>query len=766
MNQTLSSPIQGSRAVILLGIVALLCWLAVAQLSPPAPLPADAPPMAFSAERAMTHVETIAQSPRLMGTAAAAEARETIVQALTAVGIQPEIQSATVIYEQPFPPHLTATVHNVVGRLEGQDSSQAILLVAHYDTRPFSPGASDNGVAVAALLETARALAAGERLQNDVVFLFTDGEEYRGLGAKAFVEEHPGMADVGLVLNFDARGNHGPSTLFETSSGNGALIRAFAREAERPIGNSLAFEVYQLLPNETDFDWFAGLAQGLNFAFYEGLVHYDSPLDRVSDVNEGSLQHHGDYALALARYFGDVDLNEETAVSDAVYFNLLGTFLVRYGEGWALPLSLLAVLFFLVVVGAAVRQQRLRLSRALLGAGMVLLTAVLAFVLVTLLWGLIGSQHNELPFFRAVYTGPFYMMGFLFLTVALTALFQARLRRRISLPERMAGGLLWWLILLVATSVALPGGSYLFLWPFLFGLVTLWLLIWRIPDTISIAQALTLTAVALPAIFIVVPTIYQINIALGIDLSGGTAVLITLFLVLLLPHLEIGVKLRPFGWVMAGTAVLLLVIGLATNRTTPDQPHLNQLMISLDAETGQAVWASFDAAPDEWTAQVLTQNPARESLNLPFIEFGAQFMQAPAPALDLPAPQIDVLADEATTTGRTLRLQLSSPRQAPLLIVSLENELPILVATINGEPIELRYTDEDQGPLIFFYLAPPPEGIELMLETAPTQDVNIRMTDVSFDLTNEYIEERPSHIAPAPYLIQDAILVNTQVSLP
>ena len=54
--------------------------------------------------------------------------------------------------------------------------------MAHYDSVPFGPGAADDGAGVVTLLETARALKAGPPLKNDVIFLFTDGEEAGGGG--------------------------------------------------------------------------------------------------------------------------------------------------------------------------------------------------------------------------------------------------------------------------------------------------------------------------------------------------------------------------------------------------------------------------------------------------------------------------------------------------------------------------------------------------------------------------------------------------------
>jgi hypothetical protein len=82
-------------------------------------------------------------------------------------------------------------VTNVVARLswaeagKGEiphDQSQpmnlpSILINAHYDSVPGSPGASDDGVGVAVMLELARVLASGPPLQHPVVFLFNGAEE-------------------------------------------------------------------------------------------------------------------------------------------------------------------------------------------------------------------------------------------------------------------------------------------------------------------------------------------------------------------------------------------------------------------------------------------------------------------------------------------------------------------------------------------------------------------------------------------------------------
>src|SRR5262245_51527492 len=75
----------------------LICLAAVAlyRLGPPKALTADAPPEEFSAARALKKLEGISQSPHPMGTLEHARVRERISQELTALGLAPEVQTAT-----------------------------------------------------------------------------------------------------------------------------------------------------------------------------------------------------------------------------------------------------------------------------------------------------------------------------------------------------------------------------------------------------------------------------------------------------------------------------------------------------------------------------------------------------------------------------------------------------------------------------------------------------------------------------------------------
>lgn len=310
-------------------LLAGLAALAIGTIAPPALVSDSAAPELFSAARARVQLERIAARPHPVGSQAHAAVRAHIVRRLQQLGIDARVAQATSCTSQVFWTHC-AKVQNVIGTIPGRSSASAILLAAHYDSVPESPGAADAGAGVVALLETARALRAGAALEHSVLLLFTDAEEDGMLGAAAFVDSDPSFANVRVMLNFEARGSHGPSALFETSPDNGALIEAFASAAPYPVGNSFVAALARILPNDTDATIFrARRTPLLNFAFADGLQHYHHASDSVHAIDYRSVQHHGEYALALTRQLASQSLAKLSA-PDLVFFDVLGRFVVRY----------------------------------------------------------------------------------------------------------------------------------------------------------------------------------------------------------------------------------------------------------------------------------------------------------------------------------------------------------------------------------------------------------------------------------------------------
>lgn len=728
------------RAILVALFLVLAASFSIREHNPPATVPAAASPDLFSARRAVGHLAVIAEKPHPMGSIEHAAVRDYLVSQLSGAGLEPQIQQATIATKKG-PPLEVAVVENVLARFKGTTVGKAVLLVAHYDSALNSFGASDDGSAVASLLETLRALKAGPPLKNDVVFLFTDGEENGLLGARAFAGEHAWAKDVGVVLNFEARGNSGPVIMFETTDNNGWLIKHFAQGSPFPDANSLSYEIYKLLPNDTDLSVFrkAGMP-GLNFANIDGISRYHTPLDNLQGVDENSLQHRGSYALALARHFGNLDLSQ-TRERNAIYFDLFGNLLVHYSSVWVIPLTMFVSALFVTLLIVGLRKKKLTVRGITWGFLSLFVSIVVASLAGWLLWKAIW-MIREGPSAEATQSR-LLLLSFVSLAIATTSAVHALVRNRAGVESLAAGALLWWLILMVITSIYLPGGTFVFHWPLFFSLVGLgWMiLVPRSKRTISLLNPLILSLCAIPGIILLVPLIYQIFLGMTLKWTLFVIAMFGLLFGLLLPQLRL--IATPFKWVFpgafAGAAMVLLVAGVLTNSVNAERPS-NRIYYALNADTGKAVWASDLTRGDDRTSQFFMGHEEKGTLgDFAYAKTSRQYTLSSAPVAQLPVPEMSVLEDKSVNGVRTLRMRLSSPRRAGVLSVYVDSEAQILRALINDKPIDDERNPSPASPESksqwgLHIDGFPQQGVELQLQIRTSEPLKIRLVDQSYGL--------------------------------
>ena len=745
----------------------LLAALSIYKERPPNSVPASAIATDFSSGRALRHVETISRNAHPIGSVEHARVSEYILGEVAALGVTPEFQETTVVRENTFP-YRAAKIRNILARLKGTEQGKAVLLASHYDSVATGPGASDNAVAVAALLETLRALKASAPLKHDVIFLFTDGEEDGLLGAKAFVDEHPWATEVGIALNFDARGTTGPSYLFQTSDQNGWLIKEFADAAPHPIANSLANEIYRLLPNDTDMTVFnrAGL-DGLNFAYIDGSTKYHTMRDSYANVDERSLQHHGSYALALARRFGNLDLPAPKQ-ANAVYFNAFGALFVHYPGTWVLPLTVIILILFIAVICYGLKKRQLKISGLALGVLAFALSLLMVYGVVRFTWWLIyrfGDAQEWLLPANTAYNANSYLLSFVALSVAVTAVIYLLFSRRVDAVHLAVGALWWWLVLLIVTAFYLPGGSYLLTWPLLFGLAGVAVAL-AFPQLGRVKILAIATLCALPGLFLLAPFIHSLGVALALSSPAMMQVPVVLLLGLLIPQLYALVKSS--GWLlpsaMAMLGIALIIYAHQTFKFDQEHPRENNIFYALNADTGKAIWASTDQRTDNWTSGFFSNASEQGSIEEYLPNRYDGFLKNAAPAIGAPGPEVVLLDDQTTDDVRVIRLRIASPRQAPIVSIFADVTTPDLKATVDGKSIgdSAKPTPVDANHRWgFFYSAVPPGGIELVLRMKTPQPLKLTVTDRSYGLPQipQMSTTYPVDAMPAPAALSDTTCV-------
>jgi hypothetical protein len=770
--------LSAAAAILVLATVGAVTLL---DIRPPAPRDAGAPADAFSAERAFTHVSAVGARTHVAGSAANDQVRDHVTATLRGLGLDTSVQDTV----GPEAGQLSggeggstfARVRNVVALLPGTAPTGRLFLVAHYDSVQTGPGGNDDGAGVGTILEVARALAAGPRPRNDIVFLLTDAEEACLCGAAAFAGSHPLAAGGGVVLNLEARGSTGPVIMFETSERNAALVGVYGRAAPHPVATSFAVEVYRLLPNDTDFTAFLDKGfTGLNSAYIDGGAVYHTPLDTPAAMNRASLQHHGDNALGLAREFGATDMSTLDAGGDATYFPVPGA-LIRY-PGWLTwPLAALALAAVAALAWLARRRGLTTWPRVAGGFGLALIPVAAGPVAAQLLWAAITAVR---PGYAAVldpYRPLWFRLAVIALAAAVLMIWYAFLRRRLGPGSLAIGGLGWLAVIGAALAAVTPGGAYLATLPCLAG-------------ALAGLAALAFPRFAVPiltlgstvAVLILVPTVALLFPALGMATGGAAALFAILLGLAALPILDLlwpeaggqlgmhaaRARRRAMYPPLAATLAALVLAGTGLRADPFDTAHPipTHLMYALDAGTGQARWLSEESTVQDWTSHYVS---ARATVDGDFPALGTDPLRTgPAPAATLPAPALEVVSSTTAGTERTLRLRLRPQR--PVRMVALHVDAAtatVISARIAGQPAPVGREGERWSFGLVFH-APPPEGIELDLVLRPSaaSPVRFRVMDGSDGLTAlpGYIP-RPPGVGVAGSHTSDLVAVAQTLSL-
>ena len=742
----------------------VLCALIVRRADePPAPVPASAPATEFSAERAFAHVREIAQRPHPAGSADNARVRDYVVRQLHALGLEPQIQEATGIGTRyPVAGHIRNILARIPGRTPG---GQAVVLMAHYDGVAGGPAAGDDAAGTAAVLETVRALRAGQPLAHDVMIVITDGEEAGLLGAAAFVREHPWAKDVGVTLNFEARGTSGRSYMFETGAGNLDVARMLRRAGD-VSATSLSVTVYRSLPNDTDLSEMAVLDKpALNFAFADGVERYHTAHDDVFYLDQGSLQHHGSQMLTLARAFGDGPL-PRPVTGDAVFFDMPFVGLIVYPETWVLPIAIIGLLLAVAAVVQLARDETRWIRDVTLGAAGTIVSTCVAAGAALGAGSLIVRTHDSMgwggaPAFRGVYTA---VLALLALTIALAL--WALVRRWATLAGAHVGALVVWAILTLVVSLKLPGVSFMFAWPLIAGLLATRRIsstargtASREASTWTVGGDVLLWIATAVAAAIIVSTVYAVSsILLGAVGAGAIAAgaLVSLLAWLLAPQME---SLGGRRWSAAGvalvTALFLTAIGMATVRSSPAHPTPSIIAYVLDPDSAGA-WLTVRgpssrtmaagrpaATPPAWLGRLTGMGPSAVYLS--------------ASVVPTPPPTASVLSDSTSGSERHLVINVVAPATAE----NIEMRAPgtsVLRASIDGQPIDTtRYRRGIVSGWLLAYSAPPPVGIKLGLTVPAGRPVSLDL----LTRTPGVPSFETLHVPPLPPRLPDVVTVQT-----
>lgn len=724
----------------------------------------------FSTKRALEQVKNISQKPHFVGSENHEVVAHYLVKELQNLGLETSVQEGFA-----FSDWGTLTkCKNILARIKGSNSDKALLLLSHYDSAPHSSsqGASDAGSGVATILECVRAFVYNKTAhKNDIIILFSDAEELGLNGAALFVTEHKWAKEIGLALNFEARGSSGPSyMLMETNTGNAGLVKEFAEANPKfPVSNSLMYSIYKMLPNDTDLTVFRknGNIQGYNFAFIDGHYNYHTAQDDINHLDKNTLAHQGEYLMPLLHYFSNANLNSTQSPEDAVYFTIPYSF-ISYPFDWVLPMVIIAFVLLLFLIFIGIGKRILSFPEIIKGfipfLGSLLVSGLITFFGWKLLLKVYPQYNDLLNGFT--YNGHDYIGALTLLSLAICFAFYQRFSAKKVTMNHFIAPLFIWILINGLISIFLKGAGFLII-PAFAGL----LMLASFVLTQKSKWILNLV-LSIPTLLIISPFIQMFPIGLGLKVLFGSAILTVFTFGLLLPVFGSFVRKG-----MSSIILLVLAIGFFAKAHylsgyESGKAKSNSLVYLLDADNNRATWATYDTNLDEWTKTYLGTNPkdatSFNSLSLPSkYNSGFTFM-ADAPMKELAKPKVEFLKDHIVGANRYLKIRITPNRKVNRYDVFANEDLDIHNFKANGLSLlgqkGSKYERKGKKLLSYYVVDQLPLEIEFNVDASSVLDLDVM--ESSFDLMSNplfQMQKRANWMMPTPFVLNDAVIIKEKI---
>jgi len=730
----------------------------------------------FSTERALISLKEITKAPHYIGTKEHARVRNYLIGQLEELGLETQVQEGFVINQKW---KSLDKPKNIIAQIKGSENGKSLLLLSHYDSALTpSYGASDAGSGVVTILETLRAYkASGKKPKNDIVVLFTDAEEVGLDGARLFVNNHPWAKNVGIALNFEARGSGGPSNMIvETNGGNKNLIKAFMEaDVKFPVASSLMYSIYKMLPNDTDSTVLREGADidGFFFAFIDDHYDYHTANDTYDNLDVNTLQHQGEYLLPLVHYFGDSDLNQLKSLDDYVYINLPFFKIVSYPFTWVFPMLLVAIIIFIVLIIYGLRKRVLNLNEVVKGFIPFTLAMIFCGILGFYGWKLIlliYPQYQEIQH-GFTYNGHTYISFFVLLSLGVLFGIYYKFSKKINVANLLIAPLIFWLLINIGVAIYLKGAAF-FIIPVFLGLLSLWILIRK-----DRPNLILLTIIGSIAIFIFAPLVQFFPVGLGLKMLVGSCLFTALLFGILLPVIGFYKLKKVLAMLFIIVASLFFIKAHLSSNFSPNRQKPNSLVYYHDADNNKNYWATYDQELDDWTKEYLGDSPEPASSYISYASGskyakGYQFANI-APNKNIPIFKTVLHKDTVINQYKEVSFTIFPQRAVNQISLYTADQANFKSLSFNGEifPLNNNLTNAAQKikskELVRYYVSDK-DSLVVSYEVSKNQKVSFTVLEYSYDLLNHpqfTINKRADYMMPKPFIVTDAIIVKKELNM-
>jgi hypothetical protein len=723
----------------------------------------------YSTERALKHIKEISQQPHYVGSPNHAVVLNYLEQSLQKMGLVTQIQDTIILSKWAN----LVPCKNLITRIKGSENGKALLLLTHYDSAPHSKsyGASDDANGLGVILEGIRTFLHNKtKHKNDIIIVFSDAEEQGLNGAFAFAKFHPWIKDIGVVINFEARGTKGASMMLaESNTGNANLIKAFDEaKVQFPVSNSLMYSIYKMLPNDTDMTAFRETADvpGYTFAYIDDHFDYHSIQDNYKNVTPNSVEHQGKYLMPILNHFSNINLNEMNAKEDYVYFNLPQQF-IKYPFSYNLSLWIGALFLFGIILFFGFGLNVLDIKEIVKSFIPALLSIVVSGLVSFGIWQLILKMY---PVYKDMlhgftYNGKDYMFAFLFLTFFICFLIYSFFAKEKNINEVIVAPIFLWITFTCIITFKLPGAGF-FIIPVYIAMIS-----WVLYMFFKVKNVIIHLLIVTPILLIMSPFVELFPIGLGLKMLAGSSVFIVLIFILMLT-----IFLQMKNRMVISVLFLTLSFGFFVkahnnNYFEKERAKPNSLLYVYNADAKVNFWATYDQVLDNWTKPFFKNDSVSKEISNLFIgsKYNSSFTNTQKAPLDtLATPSFTFLKDTLINDYQYFEIEINPNRKVNRIQLFADETINFYNFKANGhrKVNEKNSILERKNNSIINYYPVDDRKLIISFQLKKGVPLDIDVITASFDLLENpkyKIPKRTDDLMPKPFVLTDAIVVKKKL---
>lgn len=283
-----------------------------------------------------------------------------------------------------------------------------------------------------------------------------------------------------------------------------------------------------------------------------------------------------------------------------------------------------------------------------------------------------------------------------------------------------------------------------------------------------------------PSIFILLPFIWSLPVALGLKMLFVTAILAVLLFVLFLPVFTYFKKLKLFAVLCFLIFNILVFIAHFYSDFTPERPKPNSLVYLKDLDENTASWYSYDKMEDSWTARYFGEDPIEMPNTEPDFssKYGTGFtFRADAPDITIPGPTVILeKKDRDSLHNQSYSLKIAPNRQINRMELYETRDVDFKYFRVNGLEAEEVYLGKNAFHIfkrrwkerLLTYYASGRDTLRIEFSISGEDEPEFVLYESAYNLIEHEklkVEHRPEGMIPRPFVLNDATILKRTIRL-